>query len=177
MRRHDITSLSLIIGLTSMILLGNWSLGTDTLVASSARFPEAKNSQIVEGSKVTFQVTTVPSLPGLPSGTGISEFIQGRHEIFPTLEDAVVGMKAGQDKQVELSPEEWFGPYLDGKKVIVSKTQLPPGAKPGDVMPNARGEVATVAEVGETTARVDYDRPLVGKPIVVNITILNVENP
>lgn len=176
MRRHDLTSPSLIIGLTWITLLGNWSLGTDTL-ASSSRFPEAKNSQIVEGSKVTFQVTTVPSLPGLPSGTGIGEFIQGRHEIFPALEHAVVGMTPGQDKQVELSPEEWFGPYLDGKKVIIPKTQLPPGTKQGDVVPNARGEVATVGEVGETTATVDYDRPLVGKPIMVNITILNVENP
>jgi len=177
MRRRDFASPCLIIGLTGITLLGNWSLGADTLLASSSRFPEAENSHIVEGSRVTFQVTTIPSLPGLPSGTGVGEFIQGRHEIFPALEHAVGGMKAGQEKQVELSPEEWFGPYLDEKKVIISKTQLPPGTKQGDVVENARGELATGAEVGETTATVHYDRPLVGQPIVVKITILNVENP
>ena len=104
MRRHDFTSPSLIIWLTGITLLGNWCLGADTLQASSSRFPEAENSHIVEGSKVIFQATTSPSLPGLPSGTGVSEFIQGRHEIFPALEHAVIGMKPGQEKQVELSP-------------------------------------------------------------------------
>ena len=178
MRRHDFRSLGLIIGLVWMVLLGNWSLGADPLVASASRSPETEDSQIVEGSKVTFQfVTTVPGSPGLPSGTGVGEFIQGRHEIFPALEHAVVGMKPGQEKQVELSPEEGFGPHLDGKNLIISKTQLPPGAKQGDIVQNALGEFATVAAVGETTATVDFNHPMAGKPIVVNIKILKVENP
>lgn len=178
MRQHELTSASLTLSLTCMALLGSWSIGADPLVASSSRSPEAENLQIVEGSKVTFQfVTTVPSSPGLPSGTGVSEFIQGRHEIFPALEHAVVGMKSGQEKQVELSPEESFGPHLDGKTLIISKNQLPPGAKEGDVVQNALGEFATVAAVGETTATVDYNHPLAGKPIVVQIKILKVENP
>jgi len=58
----------------------------------------------MEGSKVTFQyVATAPGSPGIDYGT-ISEFIQGRHEIFPALEQEVVGMKPGEEKKVELSP-------------------------------------------------------------------------
>ena len=178
MRQHDSTGTSLMIGLASMALLGSWSMGPAPLEASSSQSPEAENSQIMEGSKVTFQfVTTVPGSPGLPSGTGVSEFVQGRHEIFPALEQAVAGMKPGQAKRVELSPEEGFGPHVDGKKLVVSKTQLPPGVKQGDVVQNALGEFATVAAMGETTATVDYNHPLAGKPIVVQIKILNVENP
>ena len=178
MRQHDRTGTNLMIGVAWMALLGSWSMGTAPLEASSSRSPEAESSQIMEGSKVTFQfVTTVPGSPGLPSGTGVSEFVQGRHEIFPALEHAVAGMKPGQEKQIELSPEEGFGPHVDGKKLVVSKTQLPPGVKQGDVVQNALGEFATVAAVGETTATVDYNHPLAGKPIVVQIKILNVENP
>ena len=178
MRQHELTSTSLMLSLTCMALLGNWSLGTDPLEASSSRSLEAENSQIVEGSKVTFQyVTTVPGSPGLPSGTGVSEFVQGRHDIFPALEHAIAGLKPGQEKQVELSPEEGLGPHVEGKKLMISKSELPPGAKQGDVVQNALGEFATVAAVGDMAAMLDYNHPLAGKPIVVQIKILNVENP
>ena len=178
MRRHDLTRASLRISLACMALLGNWSIGADSLQASSSRSPEAENSQIVEGSRVTFQyVTTVPGSTELDSGTAVSEFIQGRHDIFPALEHEVVGMKPGEEKQVELSPEEGFGPHDDGKQLIISKTLLPPGAKQGDVVLNDQGEFATVAAVGDLAAVLDYNHPLAGKPIVVQIKILKVENP
>jgi len=39
------------------------------------------------------------------------------------------------------------------------------------------GELATVAEVADTTAVLDYNHPLAGKPLVVQLKILKVENP
>ena len=39
------------------------------------------------------------------------------------------------------------------------------------------GELATVAEVSDTTAVLDYNHPLAGKPLVVQLKILKVENP
>jgi FKBP-type peptidyl-prolyl cis-trans isomerase 2 len=178
MRQHELTSTSLMLSLTCMALLGSWGIGAAPLQASSSRSPEAENSQIVEGSKVTFQyVTTVPGSTGLDSRTTVSEFVQGRHDIFPALEHEVVGMKPGEEKQVELSPEESFGPHDDGKKLIISKTLLPPGAKQGDVLQNDVGEFATVAAVGDMSAVLDFNHPLAGKPVVVQIKILKVENP
>lgn len=178
MRRHDLTRASLMISLACMALLGNWGIGPVLLHASSSRSPDAENSQIVEGSKVTFQyLTTVPGSTWLDSGTAVSEFIQGRHDIFPALEHEVVGMKPGEEKQVKLSPEEGFGPYDDGKKLIISRTLLPTGAKQGDIVQNDLGEFATVAAVGDRAAVLDYNHPLAGKPIVVQVKILKVENP
>ncbi|HSQ90660.1 MAG TPA: FKBP-type peptidyl-prolyl cis-trans isomerase, partial [Nitrospiraceae bacterium] len=107
----------------------------------------------------------------------VSEFIQGRHDIFPALEHEVVGMKPGEEKQIELSPEESFGPHDDGKTLMISKTLLPPGAKQGDVVQNDLGEFATVAAVGDLAAVLDYNHPLAGKLVVVQIKILKVENP
>ena len=129
MRRHDLTKASLIFSLACMTLLGGYGVGAKSPQASSSRSPEAESSRIVEGSKVTLQyVASVPGSTGIDYGN-VSEFIQGRHEIFPALEQEVVGMKPGEEKQVELNPEENFGPHDEGKQLIISKTLLPPGAK------------------------------------------------
>jgi len=177
MRRHDLTKASLIFSLACMTLFGGYVVGAKSLQASSSRSPEAESSRIVEGSKVTLQyVATVSGSTGIDYGN-VSEFIQGRHEIFPALEREVVGMKPGEEKQVELTPAEGFGPHDDGKKMNIPKTLLPFGTKAGDVLRNDVGELVTVAEVADTTAVLDYNHPLAGKPLVVRMKILKVENP
>ncbi len=177
MRRHDLTKASLIVSLACMTLFGGYVVGAKSLQASSFRSPEAESSRIKEGSKVTLQyVATVPGSTGI-GYDNVKEFIQGRHEIIPALEQEVVGMKPGEEKQVELSPEENFGPHDEGKQLIISKTLLPPGAKQGDIVQNGLGELATVAAVGDIAAVLDYNHPLAGKPLVVRIKILKVENP
>jgi len=138
---------------------------------------DSGSDQIVEGSKVTLQyVATARGSTGTDYGN-VSEFIQGRHEIFPALEREVAGMKPGEEKKVELSPGEGFGPHDDRKKLNIPKTLLPFGAKAGDVVRNDAGELATVEVVGDFMAVLDYNHPLAGKPLVVQLKILKVENP
>ena len=178
MRQHDRTSASLMVSsLACMTLLGGYGVAAEPLQANSSRSQAAESVRIVEGSKVTLQyVATVPGSTGIDYGN-ISEFIQGRHEIFPALEQEVVGMKPGDEKQVELSPAEGFGTHDEGKKMSVPKTLLPPGVKEGDVVQNDLGHFATVAEVSDSMAVLDYNHPLAGKPLVVQVKILKVENP
>jgi FKBP-type peptidyl-prolyl cis-trans isomerase 2 len=178
MNRHDLTKASLFVSLACMTFLGGYGgVGAESLQASASRSQGAESSRIVEGSKVTLQyVATVPGSTGIDYGN-VSEFIQGRHEIFPALEQEVVGMKPGEEKKVELSPEEGFGPHDDGKKMNVPKTLLPAGVDAGDVVQNDLGHFATVAEVADTTAVLDYNHPLAGKPLIVKLKILKVENP
>jgi len=160
-----------------LALLGKCGVDGEPLQANSSLSQEDENLQIVEGSKVTLQyVATVPGSTGIDYGN-VSEFIQGRHEINPALEQKVVGMRPGEEKKVELSPAEGFGTHDDGKKMIVQKTELPPGVEVGDVLQNDLGHFATVAEVSDTTAVLDYNHPLAGKPLVVQFKVLKVENP
>ena len=121
-------------------------------------------------------VARVPGSTGIDY-SNISEFIQGRHEIFPALEREVVGMRPGEGKSVRLSPEEGFGPHDDEKKLNIPKTLLPLGAKKGDILQIDVGELATVADLSDTNALLDYNHPLAGKPLVVEVKILKVENP
>jgi FKBP-type peptidyl-prolyl cis-trans isomerase 2 len=162
------------------------AFGAYGLDSQSARYPLIEQStnrmgsgsdQIMEGSKVTLQYVTTALGSTVTDYGNVSEFIQGRHEIFPALEREVVGMKPGEEKKVELSPRESFGPHDDSKKMTVPKILLPLGAKAGDVLRNDAGELANVAEVGDEMAELDYNHPLAGKPIVVQIKILKVENP
>ena len=51
--------------------------------------------------------------PGIKGDDGVdyddvSEFVQGRHEIFPALEREVAGMRPGEEKKVKLQPEQGF---------------------------------------------------------------------
>jgi FKBP-type peptidyl-prolyl cis-trans isomerase 2 len=179
MRRHDLTKASHMIILACMVSIGGYGYvaWAEPLPANPSHSQETESSQIVEGSKVTLQyVATVPGSTGIDYGN-ISEFVQGQHEIFPAVEREVVGMTPGEEKTVDLSPAEGFGPHDDRKKMNIPKTLLPLGAKEGDVLRNDVGELATVAEVSGTTAVLDYNHPLAGKPVVVQLKILKVENP
>ncbi|HSF67718.1 MAG TPA: FKBP-type peptidyl-prolyl cis-trans isomerase [Nitrospiraceae bacterium] len=177
MGRHDYTKASLIVSLACMTLLGGYVLGAKPPQASSSRSSEVESSRIVEGSLVTLKyVATVLGSTGIDYGN-ISEYIQSRREIVRALEQEIVGMKPGESKKVELSPEEGFGIYDDGKKMIVRTTLLPTGAKKGDIIQNALGDLATVVEVVDATAVLDHNHPLAGKPLVVQMKILKIENP
>jgi FKBP-type peptidyl-prolyl cis-trans isomerase 2 len=150
------------------------SLGAESLTTPAVPPPDVLGPQIVEGSKVT--LLYVISVPGFIDGD-VSEFIQGEHEIFPALEQVIVGMKPQEEKKVELSAVDGFGPHDDRKKLNVSKTLLPPDAKEGDVLQNANGDLATVEHVTGTVAVLDYNHPLAGKPLMVRLKVLKVENP
>ena len=150
------------------------NLGAESLNTSAVPSPGVVGPQIVEGSKVTLMY--VISAPGFSDGD-VSEFIQGEHEIFPALEQVIVGMKPQEEKKVELSAAEGFGPHDDRKKLNVPTTQLPLGAKEGDVLQNVNGDLATVEHVTGTMAVLDYNHPLAGKPLLVRVKVLKVENP
>jgi FKBP-type peptidyl-prolyl cis-trans isomerase 2 len=63
------------------------------------------------------------------------------------------------------------------KTLKLPKKLLPFGTKAGDILRNDAGELATVAEVSDTLAVLDYNHPLAGKPLVVQLKILKVESP
>ena len=149
-------------------------LGAESLRVPAVSPPEAVGPQIVEGSRIT--LLYVISVPGFLDGD-VSEFVQGQHEIFPALEQVIVGMKPQEEKNVEISAVEGFGLHDDRKKMNVPTALLPPDAKEGDVLQNADGDLATVEHVAGTMAVLDYNHPLAGKPLMVRLKVLKVEKP
>ena len=137
----------------------------------------AESSRIINGSNVTFfYQITAPGESGIELRK-IGQFIQGRHQLPPALERAVIGMKAGDKKSVELSAAEGFGPHDAKKQTTVPKRDLPIGTKVGDILEDRSGREATVARLSERSAVMDYNHPLAGKPLRMKITILRVDDP
>jgi FKBP-type peptidyl-prolyl cis-trans isomerase 2 len=133
--------------------------------------------RISDGSNVTFfYQITVPGEGGFEV-KDFGKFVQGQHQLLPALERVVTGMKTGDEKKVELSAEEGFGPYDARKKKTVPKSDLPTGTKEGDVLEDLSGHQATVTQISDSSAVMDYNHPLAGKPLHVKIKILQVDNP
>ncbi len=134
-------------------------------------------SRIIDGSSVTFFYhITVPGEQGFEL-RNFGSFVQGKHQLLPALERVVMGMKAGEEKKVSLSPEEGFGRYDAKKKQTIPRSDLPTTTKEGDILEDRAGQAATVIQLSDTSAVVDYNHPLAGKSVVVKLKILRVDDP
>jgi FKBP-type peptidyl-prolyl cis-trans isomerase 2 len=130
---------------------------------------------ITEGAKVTIGITmTVPD-SNLKFPEKVSEYVAGKHETLPSIEASLTGMKSGDRKRVDLQPEEAFGPYDQKKRVTVSREQLPPDVTTGSIYQTPEGQPFTITALSDTAAEVDLNHPLAGKPLVLDVRILKVE--
>lgn len=138
----------------------------------------ADATPITDGSKVTllYQIT-VPGDERIEV-RDLSQFVQGQHQMLPALEQAVSGMRRGDKTEVKLSEDQAFGAYDSKKKTVVPTKELPTGVKTGDVIEDRKtGQQATIVQMSDTDAVMDYNHPLAGKPLLVTLTILDVDNP
>src|SRR3712207_8434825 len=51
----------------------------------------------------------------------VSQYVPGQKQMLPNLEKALNGMKPGQEKRVDLTSDEAFGPYDESKKAVRSE--------------------------------------------------------
>jgi len=84
-------------------------------------------------------------------------------------------MKPGEHKRVDLQAEEALGPYDQKKRITVGREELPADVKTGSIYQTPDGQLFTVTALSDTSAVVDLNHPLAGKPLVVDVQILKVE--
>ena len=130
---------------------------------------------IEEGSKVTLQMTISVPNEHLTIPPHTSEYTHGAKELIPGLEQALVGLHAGDKKRVELDPDNAFGPYDAGKKTTVPRTQLPQTVGQGDFSTTPDGRPFTIISLSEDSAVIDFNHPLAGKQIVLDVVVLSVK--
>ena len=105
------------------------------------------------------------------------EFIQGIGQIIPGLEEALYGMKVGDQKTVEVQPEDAYGIY-DPESLEIAKKEEFSEEIPLDIgtfldFKDNEGEVlsAQIIEADEETVTLDFNHPLAGKVLVFKISI------
>ena len=148
------------------------------LSGSPRQNAQGPSTPITDGSKVTllYQIR-VPGDDRIEV-KDLSQFVQGQHQMLPALEQAVSGMRRGDKAEVKLTEDQAFGAYDAKKKTVVPTKDLPAGVKAGDVVEDRRtGQQATITQMSDTDAVMDYNHPLAGKPLLVTLTIIDVDTP
>ena len=136
---------------------------------------QTASDPITDGSDVTLEMTiTVPD-EHLVIPNHKSQYTHGSRQLIPGLEDALAGMRAGEKKHVELDASRAFGPYDAGKKVSVERKQLPEKIQVGDITTTAEGQPFTVVALSDGQAVIDFNHPLAGKHIVLDVHVLSVK--
>jgi len=106
------------------------------------------------------------------------EFTIGAGQIIPGFEAAVIGMKPGESKVVEVPFDQAYGPHLAELTQEVERNLLPPeiDIQPGMQLqasgPNQQPLLVTVAEVRADSVLLDANHPLAGEDLTFDIELL-----
>ncbi len=105
------------------------------------------------------------------------KFIQGIGQIIPGLENALYGLKIGDQKTVVIQPEDGYGEY-DPESLQEAKKEEFSEEIPLDVgtfldLENDAGDIlsAQIVAAEEDTVTLDFNHPLAGKTLTFEITL------
>ena len=108
-------------------------------------------------------------------------FTIGGGQLIPGFEEAVVGMTPGDSKTTALPVEKAFGPYLEERVVEVPKNQFArwdPQPIVGEHVPIPQPDGSPidviVTEVTGSQVTVDFNHPLAGQDLTIDIKFLDI---
>ncbi len=135
---------------------------------------------IEPGKKVSVEYTVF-----LTDGTQIDtnvgeaplELVMGSHQVFPALEDALLGLKPGDEKQVHLKPEQAYGPIVQEAFKEVDLEVIPDafryvGAVLGIQDPAGGVFPIRVHQIKENRAILDFNHPLAGQTLRFEMKVI-----
>jgi FKBP-type peptidyl-prolyl cis-trans isomerase SlyD len=102
-------------------------------------------------------------------------FVYGYGTLVPGLEARLLGMAAGETREVEIPPEEGYGAWDDDKEFWVDRAELPAELAVDDEL-EADGEdgeevVMRVVEIGDDAVLVDTNHPLAGETLYFDVIV------
>lgn len=112
--------------------------------------------------------------------SGPMELTIGAGEFFPQIEEALVGMAAGDKKTVVIPAEDAFGEYDEEKVFTVPRGDLPDDLKPavGDELvlsdDNDESIGVTVVEVSNESITFDANHPLAGEDLTFEVELVEI---
>ncbi len=106
------------------------------------------------------------------------EFLQGRGQIIPGLEKALVGMSVGDKKKVVIAPVDAYGELDPQDFDTVSRDMFPPdlALTEGESLQMRDTESdkvfqATVSKIKEDSVILDFNHPLAGETLFFQVEI------
>ena len=138
-----------------------------------------------DGKRVSLEYTlTLEDQTVIDTNVGKTPLVytHGTQQIVPGLEKQLVGLKTGDTKKVEVSPEEGYGEADPNRFQEVPTENIPEearsvGKKLQGQGPDGQMMFAQVTEVKEKTIIVDLNHPLAGKTLFFAVKVLKIETP
>ena len=110
-------------------------------------------------------------------------FTVGAGQIFPALEQALLGMKAGDVANIVLDPEQAYGPRIAENIITVSRTIFPAGReisagqKLNIEFKGGNSRTMLVTAVGEKDVTLDGNHPLAGCSLTFALRVDAISEP
>lgn len=108
------------------------------------------------------------------------EFKVGNGDVIIGIDEAVIGMKVGQRKQLHLSSDKAYGPREKELIISIEKNKLPASLdlKEGYELkiPNEDGEpfIVRITNISDEFVELDGNHPLAGKNLIFEITLVEI---
>lgn len=112
---------------------------------------------------------------------GPQTFTLGSGQLFPALEQAITGMRAGEVKNIVLSAAEAYGPRRPENIISLSRGSFPagkeitPGQKLSIEFKGGISRVMVVTAVDESDVTLDGNHPLAGQELTFALRVDIVE--
>jgi peptidylprolyl isomerase len=111
-----------------------------------------------------------------------SNITVGENQIFPALEQELVGMQVGETKTVTLDARDAFGDHNEELLMSISKERIRPDISTdvgnAIIVDLAQGKKlkGVIVDVTDDMITVDFNHPYAGKKVVVTCTVISIEN-
>jgi FKBP-type peptidyl-prolyl cis-trans isomerase 2 len=108
------------------------------------------------------------------------EFVVGGGQVIKGVENAVIGMQKGEEKQIRLQPIGAYGTRNPKLIQKIQKNQFPQDFEPQlglqitMVQPNGKKIPGNIVELTEETVTVDMNHPLAGRVLNFNIKTVDI---
>ena len=140
-------------------------------------------TEIQDGAIVTIEYTLTDDTGAVIDSSAGKEpmtYIHGAGQIVPGLERGLNGLKIGDQKKVQVRPEDGYGLPDENAFREIPKEQIPPDAQKVGAMlmtksPDGRMIPIRVHEVTGATVIVDFNHPLAGKTLNFEVTVKDIK--
>ncbi len=137
---------------------------------------------IKNGMKISLEYTVFLE-DGTQIDTNVGEdplvFVLGAHQVFPALEMALLGLKVGDSKQVNLKADEAYGPVVPEAYREVDAEAVPAqfryeGAVLGVQDPAGGVYPIRVHKIMDQKIVLDFNHPLAGRALRFDVKVLHI---
>jgi len=140
--------------------------------------------EVKNGSKVKIHYTgTLDDGKVFDSSEGKEplEFEVGSKKVIKGFDDALIGMKEGEEKEIKITPDKAYGERNDQLMQEVPKEALKGDFEPKPGMqlmlksPEGKQMIATIAKVEGDKLTIDMNHPLAGKTLNFKLKVVSIE--